>query len=84
MSIVLWVFIGVLAGAVANRLTRARSGDTFVNLMLGPGGALFGGLFVFTFDPNVAGELSLRAALAAIVGAAAALLCFRVIQRKFD
>jgi len=84
MSIVLWVFLGIVVGSLANRLTRARGGDSVVNLMLGPAGALFGGLFVFAFDPSVTGELSLRAAFAALIGSVAALLCFRAIQTKFD
>jgi uncharacterized membrane protein YeaQ/YmgE (transglycosylase-associated protein family) len=70
MSIIAWILIGLIAGAIAKRLVPGRaSGGILLTMLLGIAGALVGGwLGNLVFGVGVGGFFSLSTWICAVAG----------------
>lgn len=74
MSILGWLFFGLITGFIASKIVNARGEGCFIDIALGVVGALVGGaIFAFLGHPVVY-QFSLRSMLVAILGAVIVLL----------
>jgi len=74
MSILGWLFFGLIVGFIANKIVNQRGEGCFVNIAVGIVGAALGGaIFAFLGHP-VLYHFSLMSMLVAIVGAVVVLL----------
>lgn len=78
MGIILWILIGLIAGAVAHRVLDSRGGF-FGSLVVGLIGALVGGQLAEIFKLNVSGGFIDQLVLAT-VGAILLLFVWRKIR----
>lgn len=82
MSILSWIIIGIIAGALARALVRSGPGGILGDLLIGVIGALIGG-FVWTsilHHPGLTG-FSWHSFLVAFVGAIILLLIIKLFTR---
>jgi uncharacterized membrane protein YeaQ/YmgE (transglycosylase-associated protein family) len=84
MSIVGWIFFGLLAGAVARLVTPGRQAiGCFGTLAVGVVGALLGGLLgEAVFEGEIEFGWDLKPFLLAVAGAVVLLLALNAIQRR--
>jgi uncharacterized membrane protein YeaQ/YmgE (transglycosylase-associated protein family) len=69
MGILAWAVLGLIAAAIAGRLTGRRGGGCITNIVVGVIGAFIGGaLDTWNGGPGV-NEFSLRSVLVASIGA---------------
>ena len=74
MSIIGWLFFGLVTGFIAGKIVNARGEGCFLNIALGILGAVLGGaIFAFLGQP-VWFHFSLWSMLVAIIGAVIVLL----------
>ena len=74
MSIIGWLFFGLVTGFIASKIVNARGEGCFLNIALGILGAVLGGaIFAFLGQP-VWFHFSLWSMLVAIIGAIIVLL----------
>ncbi|MBX9392135.1 GlsB/YeaQ/YmgE family stress response membrane protein [Streptomyces sp. TRM72054] len=80
MSIIAWILIGLLAGAIAKLLLPGRDpGGIIITMLIGVAGALLGGWLgkvIFGVD-SIDGFFDLSTWVAAIVGSLILLLLYR-------
>ena len=82
MSIVAWIVLGFLAGALAERATGRRSSGCLTRIAIGVVGALVGGAIANAAGEKGVNDFSLWSLLVAFAGASALLLVFGAIERK--
>ena len=74
MSIIGWLFFGLVTGFIASKIVNARGEGCFLNIALGILGAVLGGaIFAFLGQP-IWFHFSLWSMLVAIIGAVIVLL----------
>jgi len=74
MSIIGWLFFGLITGFIASKIVNRRGEGCFIDIALGVVGALLGGaIFAFLGHP-VLFHFSLGSMLVAIIGAIIVLL----------
>ncbi|MFD3523093.1 GlsB/YeaQ/YmgE family stress response membrane protein [Streptomyces sp. NPDC058653] len=82
MGIIAWIFIGLLAGAVAKLLMPGKDpGGLIVTMLIGIAGGLLGGWLgkvIFGVD-SIDGFFDLSTWIAAIVGSMLLLLLYRLV-----
>ncbi|HUO97896.1 MAG TPA: GlsB/YeaQ/YmgE family stress response membrane protein [Rhizomicrobium sp.] len=82
MSILGWLFFGLIAGFIASKIVNDRGEGCFLNIALGVLGAVLGGaIFAFLGHP-VLFEFSLWSMLVAIIGAVIVLLGWHAITGR--
>lgn len=84
MSILSWIFFGLIAGIIAKLLTPGRDpGGCIITILLGIAGAFVGGFLytVFTDQPFVA-RFDLGSLAVAVAGAIIVLLLYRLLARR--
>ncbi len=82
MSILGWLFFGLITGFVASKIVNARGEGCFIDIALGVVGALVGGaIFAFLGHPVVY-QFSFRSMLVAILGAVIVLLVWHGITGR--
>ncbi|WP_213814793.1 GlsB/YeaQ/YmgE family stress response membrane protein [Glaciihabitans sp. dw_435] len=83
MTIIGWIILGLLAGAIAKAILPGRQGGGWIiTLILGVVGALLGGfLGGALFNVNLGGFFDLRTWLLAIGGAIIVLLIYGLVTR---
>ncbi len=85
MGIIGWIILGLLAGAIAKALLPGEDpGGFIVTTLLGVAGALLGGLVagLLGFGDPIDEFFDLSTWLAAIIGAVALLLVWRVVTSR--
>ena len=82
MSIVAWIVLGFLAGALAERATGRKSGGCLTRIAIGVVGALVGGAIATAAGQKGVNDFNLWSLLVAFAGASALLLVFGAIDRK--
>ena len=84
MSIIGWIFFGLLAGAVARLVTPGRQAiGCFGTLAVGVIGALLGGLLgEAVFEGEIEFGWDLKPFLLAVAGAVVLLLALNALQRR--
>jgi uncharacterized membrane protein YeaQ/YmgE (transglycosylase-associated protein family) len=84
MSILSWIFFGLIAGAVAKLLTPGRDpGGCIITILLGVGGAFVGGaLYTWLTGQPFAAGFDLGSFAVAVVGAVVLLLAYRLLTGR--
>jgi uncharacterized membrane protein YeaQ/YmgE (transglycosylase-associated protein family) len=83
MSVIGWLIIGLIAGAVARLVVPGRDPMGILGtLLLGLAGSLTGGLLAVAFTDRTMDEFSASGLLGSILGAIVALLIYRFLQPR--
>ena len=82
MSILGWLFFGLITGFIASKIVNARGEGCFIDIALGVVGALVGGAIFALLGHPVVYEFSLRSMLVAILGAIIVLLVWHGITGR--
>jgi uncharacterized membrane protein YeaQ/YmgE (transglycosylase-associated protein family) len=69
MSILGWIFFGLITGFIASRIVGAHGQGCMIDIALGLVGALVGGALFQALGEDVFFEFSLRSMFVAIIGA---------------
>ncbi|SDO57311.1 GlsB/YeaQ/YmgE family stress response membrane protein [Desulforhopalus singaporensis] len=82
MNIISWIFLGIIAGALAKLLMPGKDGGgIFLTIGLGIGGAFVGGWAGSFVGLGTTGGLSLPSIATATAGAFIILLVYRLIKK---
>ena len=79
MSIVGWVFVGLLAGWLARWIVKDDRAGCIYTMVVGVVGAVVGGWLMATIDEDGVDDFSIRSILVAAVGAVVFLLVLQAI-----
>jgi uncharacterized membrane protein YeaQ/YmgE (transglycosylase-associated protein family) len=84
MTIIGWIILGLLAGAIAKALLPgSQGGGWLVTLLLGVVGALLGGFIGgLLFNVDIGGFFDIRTWLLAIGGSVVILLIYGLVTRR--
>jgi uncharacterized membrane protein YeaQ/YmgE (transglycosylase-associated protein family) len=83
VSILGWIVVGFIAGALATRITRYERRGCLFSILVGIIGALIGGaLFSAIGDRSVLDEFDLESIVVALIGAVLFLLILQAISRR--
>jgi len=80
MTIIGWIVVGLIAAAIATRLTNRRGGGCITNIVVGVIGGLIGGALDNAAGGEGIGEFGLRSILLAAVGATIFLAVLNAIE----
>jgi len=82
MSIIVWIFLGLIAGALAKFIMPGRDpGGIVVTILIGIAGALIGGFISTRLGYAAVDGIDLRSILIAVGGAVILLFLFRLVRR---
>ena len=76
MSIVGWIFFGLITGFIASRIVGAQGQGCMIDIALGLVGAVVGGALFSLLGENVFFHFSLKSMFVAIIGAIIVLLLY--------
>ena len=79
MSIIGWMVLGLISGFIASKVVHKEGRGIIPDIILGIGGAIFGGLLFKEFAAESVTRLSLYSMLVAIIGAISVLLVYHTI-----
>lgn len=82
MSVLAWIVLGFVAGALAERATGHKSGGCLTRIAIGVVGALVGGAIANAAGQQGVNDFSLWSLLVAFAGASVLLLIFGAIDRR--
>ncbi len=74
MSILGWLFFGLITGFIASKIVNQRGEGCFINIALGMAGAVVGGAMFTFLGHQVFFRFSLGSMIVAIIGAIVVLL----------
>lgn len=81
MSVIAWLIIGLIAGAVARLVVPGRDPMGLIGtLLLGLVGSFVGGFLAVVFTDRTMDEFSAAGLLGSILGAIVALIVYRYLQ----
>lgn len=81
MSLIWWLIVGLIAGAVARLVVPGRDPMGLLGtLLLGLAGSFIGGLLAVAFTDRSMDEFSASGLLGSILGAIVALIIYRYLQ----
>ncbi|MGI1680035.1 MAG: GlsB/YeaQ/YmgE family stress response membrane protein [Cellvibrionaceae bacterium] len=86
MSVIIWGLIGVITGAIANKIMPGKNiGGISTAMIIGIAGSIFGGWigFLSGSEPLELLTINLGSLLSAMVGAYFSLVIFRIIGREY-
>jgi uncharacterized membrane protein YeaQ/YmgE (transglycosylase-associated protein family) len=76
MSILGWIFFGLIAGFIATRIVNAKGEGCLIDIALGLVGAIVGGGLFALLGEQVFWEFDLRSMFVAIIGAVVVLVIY--------
>jgi uncharacterized membrane protein YeaQ/YmgE (transglycosylase-associated protein family) len=83
INVLAWLFFGLLAGALASRLTQTIAPTTIVlNSIAGTMGAVMGGIVFLIFDTSPLDTLSRGGLICALIGAMLVIVLVRIMFRR--
>jgi len=82
MSILGWIFFGLIVGFIASRIAGARGQGCMIDIALGLVGSLVGGSLFQALGEPVFFEFSLRSMLIAVIGAVIVLVVYHAITGR--
>jgi uncharacterized membrane protein YeaQ/YmgE (transglycosylase-associated protein family) len=82
MSIIGWLFFGLITGFIASKIVSDRGQGCFIDIALGIVGALLGGAIFALLGHPVWFHFSLGSMLVAIIGAVVVLLIWHAITGR--
>jgi uncharacterized membrane protein YeaQ/YmgE (transglycosylase-associated protein family) len=77
-----WIFVGLIAGALATRVTKYDRRGCLFSIVVGVIGAVIGGALFSAAGSNGVTDFSLWSILVAFVGAVLLLLVLQALQRR--
>lgn len=80
-NVLAWLIVGLIAGAIAGRLTRGRGYGCIGDIILGLVGAFIGGLIVNPFLHGTHNFHFIGTTVVALLGAVVLILALRVVRR---
>ena len=81
MSLLAWVFLGLVAGFVASKLVTRTGGGVVLDIIVGIVGAIIGGSLFTTFGMEGVTGFNVYSVLVAVIGAVALLAGYRAVSR---
>lgn len=82
MSIIVWIVLGLVAGALAKFIMPGRDpGGIIVTILIGIAGALIGGFISARLGFGSVDGFDLRSIVIAVLGAILLLFVFRLVRR---
>ncbi len=83
MSIIAWIVLGLIAGALAKFIMPGRDpGGIIVTILIGIAGALVGGFISTKLGYGAVDVFDIRSIVIAVLGAILLLIIFRMIRRR--
>jgi len=82
MSLLGWIFFGLISGFIASKVVNNRGEGCLVNIALGLVGALVGGLIFSEIGGSSITGFNLYSILVAIVGAIVVLLIYHAVTGR--
>lgn len=83
MSILGWIFFGLITGFIASKIVNRRGEGCFLNIALGLAGALVGGALFSALGTHISWHFfSLTSMLAAILGAVIVLALYHALTGR--
>jgi len=82
MSLLAWIFLGLIAGFIANRLVSGTGRGLLADTAIGIVGALLGGWLFNFLGMSGVGAFNLYSLLVAIVGAVVLLVVYHALTRS--
>jgi uncharacterized membrane protein YeaQ/YmgE (transglycosylase-associated protein family) len=82
MSVLGWIFFGLIAGFIASKIVNKRGEGCFLNVALGLAGALVGGALFSLLGTHIFWRFSLTSMLVAILGAVIVLFVYHAITGR--
>ena len=82
MSLLAWVFFGLIAGFIASKIVNRTSGGVVLDIILGIVGAVIGGSLFTTFGMAGVTGFNFYSVLVAVVGAALLLAAYHAVSRN--
>jgi len=79
MSIIAWIFLGLIAGFIASKIVNRRGSGFGLNVVLGVVGAFVGGLIFNAIGGHGVTGFNLYSMVVAIVGAVVALVIYHAM-----
>ena len=79
MSIIGWMFVGVIAGFIASRVVHKEGRGIIPDILLGIAGALLGGLLFKELAAETVMRLSFYSVVVAVVGAILVLFVYHAV-----
>ena len=82
MGVIVWILLGLVAGALAKFIMPGRDpGGIIVTILIGIAGALIGGFISAKLGYGSVDGFDLRSIVIAVLGAILLLFIFRVVRR---
>jgi uncharacterized membrane protein YeaQ/YmgE (transglycosylase-associated protein family) len=82
MSILAWIVLGLIAGAIAKFLMPGRDpGGIFVTIIIGIVGAVIGGLIATSLGYGDVSGINLPSIVIAVLGSIVLLIVYRMVRR---
>jgi uncharacterized membrane protein YeaQ/YmgE (transglycosylase-associated protein family) len=82
MSVLGWIFFGLIAGFIASKIVNKQGEGCFLNIALGLVGALVGGTLFSLLGTNIFWHFSLKSMFVAILGAVIVLFLYHAITGR--
>jgi len=79
MSVLGWIFFGLIAGFIASKIVNKRGEGCFLNIALGLAGALVGGTLFSLLGTPIFWHFSLKSMFVAILGAVIVLFLYHAV-----
>jgi uncharacterized membrane protein YeaQ/YmgE (transglycosylase-associated protein family) len=80
MSILGWIFFGLIAGFIASKIVRGEGQGCLLNVALGLVGAVVGGALFSALGDQVFWQFSIKSMFVAIIGAIIVLVLYHAIM----
>ena len=82
MSILGWIFFGLIAGFIASKIVSAQGPGCLLNIALGLVGSVVGGALFSALGEDVLWHFSLRSMFVAIIGAVIVLVLYHMVMGR--
>jgi len=82
MSVLGWIFLGLISGFIASKIVNRRGEGCFLNIALGLVGALVGGTIFSLLGTPIFWHFSLKSMFVAILGAVIVLFIYHSLTGK--
>lgn len=82
MTVLGWIFFGLITGFVASRIVGAEGQGCIINIVLGLIGALVGGMLFSALGERVFWRFSLGSMFVAIIGAVVVLVIYHAVTGR--
>ncbi len=81
MSILAWVFLGLIAGFIGSKLVNKRGEGLFLDIVLGIIGAVVGGWVFHFFGAAGVTGFNIYSMIVAVIGAVLVLVIYHAVRR---